>query len=876
MRLEQWFYILPHRVRSIFRRLQVDRELDDELQLHIEQKIEQYLAQGLSPREARYAALRDMDGLEQRKEECRDMRKINFIDDVARDLSHGVRVARKNPGFTAVAVFMLGLGIGATTAMFSVANAILLRPLPYPGARQLVRVWGTNLHNGNFRAWASYPNLEDWRRLNNVFSALGASRDDEWTWTGGDEPRQVEIAQVTAEFFSVLGMRPALGRNFSQHEFQNGHENVAIVSHSFWESHLGSDPQALNRSLTLEDRPYTIVGVLPKASFSFPSPAIDVWVPLPVDSPDSSRGSRNLSAIARLRPGVSLTQAQVEISAIASRLEKLFPDANAGIGVRLEPLQEAMVGDHRRLLEILLGVAGFVLLIACINVANLLLSRIMKREREIAVRIALGASRARVMRQLLTESLLLSFLGGAAGYVLAAWCSRALIALGVVNFPRQLEIGSDGWVLFFAVVVSVVPGLLIGLIPAIQFSRPTLAAELKEGASGAGETRRRGNFRSALVVLEVALSLILLTGAGLLLNSLRRLMSVSPGFRPENVLTLRVSLSPVRYPDQQRALAFYQRALEDVAALPGVESAGIVSMLPLSGGRLCNEMAAEGLPMEKIDCVESRSISPDYFQVMKIPLLEGRALVDRDSEHAPRVAVINETLAHLLAPAGAALGKRVSFRGDVRQVVGVVGDVYQMRLSQAIGPEIYLPLRQQPFSFASFVVRAAHTPENIANSVHHELRALDKDLLIYDVQTMEAVVSRSVAQPRVRSLLLAGFATLALLLAVLGLAGVVSYIVGQRTHEFGIRMALGAHSSQVLRMVIFDGMRLAVAGIAIGLAASVWLARFLGGMLFGVGPMDAVTFVSSAVILLAAALVACWIPARRATKVDPLVALHYE
>ncbi len=876
MRLEHWLYTLPLRLRSLFRRRKVEQDLDDELQFHLERKTQEYLAQGLDPAEAQYAARRDMDGLAQRKEECRDTRRLNLMDNLAQDLSHGVRILRKNPGFAAVVVLTLALGIGATTAMFSVANAILLRPLPYPDARQLVRVWGTNLHNGNLRAWASYPNLEDWRRRNTVFSALGASREDQWTWTGGDEPRQVDVSQVTADFFSVLGMRPAVGRAFSSQEYQSGHENVVVLSHRFWESRFGSEPGILGRTLKFEDRLYKVIGVLPKASFPFPAQAIDVWVPLPVDSPDSSRGSRNLSAIARLRPGVSMPQAQAEMSAIASGLEHLFPDANTGIGVRLEPLQEALVGGSRRLLEILLGVVSFVLLIACFNVANLLLSRTSRRAKEIAVRLALGASRARVIRQLLTESLLLSICGGGLGCLLAAWGIRALAAIDGVNVPRQQEIGLDGWALSFALILSIVPGLLIGLIPALQASRPNLVGELKEGSAGSGEARQSTNFRSALVVAEVALSLVLLTGASLLFNSLWRLIGVPPGFRPENVLTLRTSLSPVRYPDRQRALEFYRQALQRMNALPGIQGAGIVSMLPLSGGRLCNEMTVENRPIENVDCVESRSVSPDYFQVMQIPLRKGRWLANYDSETAPRVAVINQALARLLDPAGAAVGKRVAFRGEMRQVVGIVGDVRQLGLDQAVGPEAYLPLRQQPFSFASFVLRTAASPDSVAVAARRELWTLDRDLLIYDVLPMQLVVARSVTQPRLRSLVLILFADVSLLLAVLGLAGVVSYTVSRRTREFGIRMALGARRSQVLRLVVAHGMRLAVAGTVIGVVASLGLTRFLSGMLFGVKPMDPVTFFAAAFILLDTALFACLIPAYRATRVDPLVTLRYE
>jgi predicted permease len=865
------------RLAVLLRREQFDRDLQQEMRLHRELKEQELVAAGIPAEQARYAAHRQLGNTLRLQEASRDAWGWRWLDNLAQDLRFAVRILRKTPIITAVAVLTLALGIGANTAIFGVVNAVLLRPLPYTHPDRLVRVWGTNSRSGNLRAWASYPDLQDWRAQNTVFSALGAYDEDEWTWTGGTDPEQVEICGITADYLSVLETQPVLGRTFSPEEFRTGQANVAILSHKFWHDRLASDRGILGRTMTLEDKLYNIVGVMPEANFSFPSPATDVWVPLPVDSPDSGRGSRYLSAIARLRPGVSLAQAQAEMSEITGRLKRLYPESNAVIGVRLEPLQEALVGDSRRLLLILLGVVGFVLVIACVNVANLLFSRLKEREKEIAVRLAVGASRSRVVRQLLTESLLLSFLGGGAGLVLAGWGARTILLASGANIPRLQEMGLDARVLFLTVMISLIPGMLIGLVPALQASRPNLVEELKESPRGAGSPSGRLALRSLLVVAEVAMSLVLLAGAGLLLNSFWRLYSVAPGFDPGNVLTLRISLPESRYPNRERSLALYDNVLDRLRVMPGVESAGIVSMLPVAGGRLCNDVTVENKPLANVDCAEARMVTPDYFRAMRIPLLKGRWFTERDAVSAPHVAVIDETLARLLGASGDAVGRRFSFRDQVREVVGVVGDVRQLGLGRAALPEVYLPLRQEPVPFAAFVVRTASRPNDLAAAAREQIRVVDPDLLIFGVLSMDQVLSESLAAPRFRAILVGGFAALALFLAIIGVASVVAYGATQRTHEFGIRLVLGASRRDILLQVLEQGMRLALLGLVIGLAASAWLTRFLSAMLFAVKPVDIATFASVAVILLSVALCACYVPARRAiAHLDPMRILREE
>ena len=792
-------------------------------------------------------------------------------DEVFQDLRYALRTLLKKPGFTFVVVLTLALGIGANTAIFSVINGVLWRPLPYHQPEQLVRVWGANRQSGNLRAWTSYPNLQDWRAQNSVFEKLAAYAEAKWDLSSS-EPEKVEAMRITEDFFSTLGVTAAMGRLFLAQEFNAGQPHVVVLSYGFWQRHFGESRQVLGQNLTLEDQPYTIVGVLAPNDLQFPSRSAALWVPLP---PDPSRGSRYLNAVGRLKPGVTITAAQAEMSAIAARLEQEHPESNVGISVRLEPLQEALVGDSRRLLLILLSVTGLVLLIACANVTNLSLFRLTERQKELAIRAALGASRLRLTRQLLTESVLLSLLGGTAGLLLAHSTTTFLLGLSSVEIPRRDEIGFDPRVFGFAMLISILPGLLIGLVAAWQVAWRAPSQTLKESGQHSTVSPRQQWLRQALVVTEVALSLMLVIGAGLLSESFWRLQRVNPGFEPQNLLTLSLTLPDSRYPDAAHTLAFYDRVTERLAALSGVQSASIVSTLPLSGGRLCNEVTISGQAVEGVPCAESRSITPNYFGTMGIQLLAGRAFNERDHRETPRVAIINQTLAQHLGP-GDAIGKRFTFRGAERQVVGVVADIKHLGLHTDALAEVYLPLHQSPLAFASLVLRTSTAPTSLATAAQHEIWSIDPALPITALKSMEQVIADSVAQPRFRALLLGAFSALALLLAVVGLYGLLAYGVSQRRHEIGIRVALGAQTQNVLRLVLSQGMKLTLIGVAIGLLGASALTHVLAGFLFNVSVTDPMTFAAMSALLMVTAFLACYLPARRATKVDPLTALRGE
>jgi len=796
------------------------------------------------------------------------------METLLQDLRYAWRNLVKSPVVVAVAVATMALGIGVNTAIFSVVNAVLLRPLPYQNADRLVRVWGTNLKNGRTRAWASFPNLQDWRAQNTSFERLAAYNDDRQTVTGAGAPEQVSVALVTQDFFAVLGVEPAVGRLFLPQEFQPGHDAPVMLSYGHWQRRFGGQDNILGQTLSLGGTPRVIVGVLPPNDLQFPSRDTDVWAPGGLV--DNSRGSRNLNAIGLLKRGVSVQQAQAEMNTIAGRLEKQYPEENAGIGARLEPLRESIVADSRPLLLILFSVVGFILLIACVNVANLLLARVNTRRQEMAIRTALGASRFRVIRQLLTESVLLSVMGGAGGLLLAWWTTHLLVALNALEIPRQGEIAVDGWVLAFTLVMSIVPGLVIGLAPALEASRLDLAQACKEGARGAVGDLTRQWARRAMVVSEIALSVVLVTGAGLLIASFWRLQHVNPGFRSDNVLSFRISLPRSRYPDDPRRGSFYRQVIERLNVLPGVRGADAVSILPLSGGNLCNEATVGGQAVDSLQCVESRSISAGYFSTLGIPLLKGRVFNERDNTSAPRVAIINRTMARLLGSVDSAVGKQFAFRDEVRQVVGVVEDIKHSSLDTEIQPAAYLPVAQHPMTFSAFVVRTSTDPVALSHAVQAEIWSIDKDLPVASLKTMDEVLSASIAQPRLRMLLVGGFAALALFLAVLGLYSVVAYSVSQRTHEIGLRVALGAQPGDVVRLVVGQGLRLALIGIAVGLMGAVAATRVLAAMLFGIRATDPATFAAVALLTVAVALAASYLPAHKAMRIDPMVALRYE
>ncbi|MGA9770722.1 MAG: ABC transporter permease [Blastocatellia bacterium] len=807
------------------------------------------------------------------------------------DLRYGIRMLLKRPGFTAVAVIALALGIGANTAIFSVVNAVLLKPLPFSEPDRLMTVYETDKERGVSQGAASYPDFADWRDQNHVFERIAAFHDNSFILTGGDDAVRLEGAVVSADLFDLLGVTPAVGRMFLPEEDKPGDGGrVVIIGQGLWQRQFNSDPNILGRSLTLDGINYTVVGVMP-AGFRFPTgnQPVELWTTFAVESEGADamttqRGAHSLHVIARLKPDVTRSQAQAEMDTIASRLEQQYPDDNSHRGVYVVGTLEDMVGDLRPALLILLSAVGCVLLIACANVANLLLARATTRQKEMAIRSALGASRLRVVRQLLTESVTLAITGGALGLLIALWGTDLLVVLSGDDIPRATEIRLDGGVLLFTLAVSVLTGLIFGLVPAIQSSRPDLSESLKEGGRSSTEGARRNLIRSALVVFEVAIAIVLLVGAGLLIESLRRLQNINPGFNPKNVLTLKMGLPDVKYTTEKQ-VAFYRELLERINALPGVAQASAVLPLPLSGDRMRISFETEGRPLAQGDLpsAELRTIGMNYFRAMGIPLIKGRDITARDDGKAPSVVIINSAFAEKFFPGEDPVGKHIrpsiSFDDNqpaMREIVGIVGNVRHLKLNAAEDAEFYAPHAQIPFDSMSLVIKGDSDPRNLVGAIQQEVRALDKDLPVFDIKMLDDYVAASVAQPRFNTLLLAIFAGLALALTAVGLYGVMSYAVAQRTHEIGIRMALGAQSSDVLRMVVGQAMILTLIGVVIGLSAAFALTRLMASLLYGVSATDPATFAIVSVLLSAVALAACWLPARRATKVDPMIALRYE
>ncbi len=820
------------------------------------------------------------------KRECN-----KIMDTLLKDLRYSFRMLLKKPGFTVIAVLALAIGIGANSAIFSVINTVLLRPLPYNNPDRLIAVMEQSPQRGYPEMPISYANFADWVDQNHVFEELAAFRTDDFTLTGIGEPERVSGTRVSASLFPMLETQPLSGRVFGVAEDKPGAERVVVLSYRMWQRHFGSDPNVLGQPITLDDESYTIIGIMPQ-SFRFPAvftyagktvnQASDFWVPIAPALSETPRGSHSSFAIGRLKAGVTLEEARAEMAAIESRLEQQYPDENTAIESRLLPLHEQAVAYIRPALMVLLSAVGFVLLIACTNVANLLLARAATRHKEIAIRTALGAGRLRLIRQLLTESLLLSLTGGGLGLLLAMWAVDGLAAIGPQDIPRLNEIGLDRWVLLFTFAVSVATGLIFGLVPALQASKPNLTEVLKDGARGATSSLRNNRIRSILVTTEIALSLLLLVGAGLMLRSFIRLQQVDPGFRTDNILTLNLSLSESRYPEKHQIAGFFQEAINKVRALPGVEAVGATSELPLSGGMSTSGFDIEGRPAPPPDekmMAGNRAISPDYFSTMGISFIKGRDFTDMDNEKAAGVAIINQSLARLFFRDEDPIGKRVSWDAKTNQwysIVGVVSDIRHASLDEKAEPEIYLPYLQRPKPSLTLAIRTHTDSESMLSAVRSEIQSIDKDQPIDEAMTMNQYLSDSISQRRFNTLLLGLFATLALGLALVGIYGVMSYSVTQRTHEIGIRMALGAKTTDVLKLVVGQGLMLALAGIAAGLAASFALTRLLSDLLYEVSATDFLTFASVSVLLAIAALLASYIPARRATRVDPMVALRYE
>ena len=803
------------------------------------------------------------------------------------DLRYALRMLAKSPGFTAVAAITLALGIGANTAIFSVVNAVLLRPLPYKGSDRLITFWGSNKQFGfSGPVPVCDPDYAAWRDQSNSFEDMAGFRGATANLTGAGEPARLLGWEVTASFFPLLGVKPEAGRLFLPEEERPGHNHVVLISHKLSETRFGADVAALGRSIKLDGEFYAIAGVMP-AGFAFPNKA-DFWRPVELAS---NCHNASLRIIARLRPNATMKGAQDGMTLVADHLDEAAHRKGHG-GWHLSPvrLQDEMSGNIRPSLLILLAVVGVVMLIACANIANLLLVRAAARQREIAIRSALGAGRKRVILQMLTESVLLSFIGGGLGLVLASWGRDALVSLIPKNLAPPGFIGQvaavniDTWVLVFVLALSLITGTIFGLAPALQGSKPDLNDALKEGSRASSASLARRGIQNVLVVGEIAMALVLLTGAGVLMRSFIRLINVDPGFDPQNVLTMNVELPDSRYSDETQLISFEQNALDRLAKVPGVHHAGAVFGLPLGGMHIRGDISIEGQPAPPPDVTPSKSVvSADYFRAAGIRLIKGRYFDEQDTQTSARVAIINENMARRFWPHQDPIGQRLKpgFSNDQWcSIVGVVADVKLFSFAEKPSTAIYLPYPQAPVAFLmrdiTFVVRTNSSPLNSADLARQAIGAVDPDLPIFDVATLQELVYQSMSEPRFNTVLLGVFAALAFVLAMVGIYGVMSYAVTQRTHEIGVRMALGAERLDVLKLVVGDGMRLALIGVAIGLAAAFGLTRFLSSFLFGVQPTDPVTYVGVSLLLTGTALAASYIPARRATKVDPMVALRYE
>jgi putative ABC transport system permease protein len=881
---------LMRSLRTLFKIKRTEREMERELRLHLEMEAEENVRRGMAPEEARLAALRSFGGVERFKEECRDVKRNRPLETLWQDARFGARVLRRNPGFTLVAVLTLSLGIGANTAIFSVVYGVLLRPLPYQQGGQLIvlRQQAPLARNDNLNF--SVQEIDDYRSQNRTLVDLAEHHSMSFTLFGGPEPERIQAAVVSANFFELMGVTPLLGRTFAPSDEAHGAEAALILSHQYWRRSHKGDPNIVGRVFRMNDRPHTVIGVLPPLP-QYPNEN-DMYMPTsacPTRSREefiANREARMMRVFARVKAGVSEAQALADLSTIAGRMKETYPDAypaNLGFGIRLASLHKELTQGAQPTFLVLLLTAGLVLLLACANTANLTLARLMKRERELAVRAALGAPQERIIRQLLTESMLLTLIGGALGVLLAAGSVRLLVNFAARFTPRAAEISLDITVLLFTLVVSVATGLVFGLLPALS-TRQSLIPSLKEGGQAtAGAVRQR--LRGALVVAQVAVSFVLLVGAGLMLRSLFNLQKVNPGFDPERVLVMRVTANWSKYTTPQQYRDLSMRLIERARALPGVLSAAMASTYPLNPLGLANggfnrNFQIEGRPPnpnEPEPQVDFRVASADYFQTIRLPLLKGRLFTEADDAQTRQVAVINRTMARHRWGDEDPVGKRVSFDQGRNWVtiVGVVGDVRQYGLNREPTDELYRPVRQTGGA-GNLLVRTTVAPSVMMAQLRQAVYAVDPENAIDQAQTLENVRNESIASPRLTAALLGMFAALALFITAAGIAGVMALTVSQRTHEIGIRMALGASASGVLRLVLRQGLTLVFVGLALGVAGAFALTRMMSTLLFAVEPTDPLTWLAVALALAAVAALACFAPARRATLIDPLTALRSE
>jgi predicted permease len=885
-----WIAETWRRFAFVWRQSRFLGDLSEEMRAHLDEQIEELVASGMPAEEARLEAQRGFGNALLLRDESRDVWGFQWLETLLQDLRYGGRQLRRNPGFTAVAVVALALGIGANTAIFSVVNAVVLRPLPIHQPGRVVVVHDQFTRLGLPSIGVSVPDFADLSRRTDIFESTAVLSDRSFSLTGSGQPERLAAFLVNSAFFPLMGVKPLLGRWFFPSEDKPGASHVAIINEGLWRGAFGSDPKLIGKSITLDGENYTVVGIMP-SSFQLPNMAPDLWAPLALTpaqlDPTKERGHQWLYMLARLRPTVTLAQAQTAMDSMARRFMREYPDnfpAHIGYGIKVVPLLADLIGNTGKFLFVLLAAVGFVLLIACANVANLTLARASTRSREMAVRVALGAGRVRIVRQLLTESVLLALIGGALGLLLALWGVDLLRTIGPKNVPRLNKADIDGTVLAFTAAIAVITGVLFGLAPGFEAFQSNLHETLKEGGRSGSAGVARERVRSLLVIGEFALTLVLLTGGVLMVESFVHLLEVNPGFDPQNVLTMQITLSDAQYSKPSQIAGFYDALLERVSHLPGVKAAGAVDVLPFSDFGNSGGFHIEGEPVRSgalLPHADVRRVMPGYFRTLRIPLRRGRAFTEPDAASSPNVAIIDDVLAKQYWPEQNPIGHRVAMASDSRSpqwytVVGIVGNVRNRGFSAPRKGVLYFPLAQMPKLHMSLVIRTASNPEGIASAVRKVAASIDRQQPVYGVETMEQYVSESVSNQRLAVTLLAAFSVLALILAAVGIYGVISYFVSQRTHEIGIRVAMGARKSDVFRLVVGHGMVLAVAGVGIGIVGALALTRAMSSLLYGVSPTNLLTFAAVSLLLTGVGLLACYIPARRATKVDPIVALRYE
>ncbi|HXJ96949.1 MAG TPA: ABC transporter permease [Terriglobia bacterium] len=893
MKLERWLNLLRMRFRSLFRRRRAEDELEKELRFHLEQEIQGNLDAGMTGIDARYAAGRRLGNLTQIKQECRDMRRTNYVDNLSQDLRYAARTLLKAPGFAAVVILTLGLGIGANSAIFSVIDGVLLKTLPYPQPNRIVRVF---FSSDTYPKFPLNPfDFRDFRTRNHCFEALAAFTRSDVQLSGSGEPVHLSAFRVTAGYFEVLGIAPALGRDFGQNDELPGNGSLVILSDRAWRKEFGAATDIVGRKITLDSQPFTVAGVMPPRTehpgnsyHALPyGDSVDAWLPFTFEGSPSNRGSHFMEVIGRLKGGVTPAQAQAQMNTLLGEIGREH-GGYQGWHMLVVPLYHEIVGPDERLLLVLLGAVALVLLIACANVANLLMARATARQREIAVRAALGAPRSRLVRQMLTESLLIAFLGGALGIVMAVGGVRTLVSFLPADFPRADSIHVNGVVLAFTLLIALAAGFVFGLAPALEAAHADPQRGLREGVRGSTASAQHLRLRSVLVVAEVCLASVLLIGAGLMLRSFVNLLRTDPGFRPDHVLTAALALPYVTYKTPVAVARFEDQLTTNLTAEPGVKYAGLGTDLPWTGyDENIGGFTIEGKTPPPGEAFHGRYhvATPDYFRALGIPLIRGRFFTKADSPDAAQVMIINSTMARLYWPHQNALGARIAFTDTPKEkdwmtVVGIVGDVKDNPAASGTEPAFWWPALQVPFvvngGVMSVAIRSDSDAARIASVLRREVHRIDPALAVADLRLMDQITDANVSTARFALFLVALFAVLAIALAAIGTYGVISYSVSRRTHEFGLRLALGASRWHVVRLVLGQSTVLAASGVALGLLGALALARVLRSLIYEVSPADPVTFATAALLVLAVAVLACYLPARRATESDPMSALRAE